>query len=70
VVLFTDGVTDARDSDMEFYDYDCLKRFLEIMDTSAMSAREIKDRIIEDVKQFVGSAPQRDDMTVVVVKAL
>jgi len=70
LVLFTDGVTDARDSDMEFYDYECLERFLEIMNTSAMPAREIKDRIIADVRHFVGSAPQRDDMTVVVVKAL
>jgi serine phosphatase RsbU (regulator of sigma subunit) len=40
------------------------------MNTSAMPAREIKDRIIADVRHFVGSAPQRDDMTVVVVKAL
>jgi ligand-binding sensor domain-containing protein len=70
LVLFTDGVTDARNGDMEFYDYNCLKRFLEIMNTSGMSAGEIKDKIVEDVKRFVGSAPQRDDMTVVVVKAL
>jgi serine phosphatase RsbU (regulator of sigma subunit) len=70
LVLFTDGVTDARNSAMEFYEYECLKRFLEIMDTSEMSAREIKDRIVENVKQFVGSAPQHDDMTVVVVKPL
>ncbi|MCX5752688.1 MAG: SpoIIE family protein phosphatase, partial [Candidatus Krumholzibacteria bacterium] len=70
LVLFTDGVTDARNSAMEFYDYECLKRLLEIMDTSGMSAGELKDRIVRDVKQFVGSAPQRDDMTVVVVKAL
>jgi sigma-B regulation protein RsbU (phosphoserine phosphatase) len=70
LVLFTDGVTDARDRDMEFYDYECLERFLRIMNTPGMSAGEIKDRIIEDVRHFAGSAPQGDDMTVVVVKAL
>ncbi len=70
LVLFTDGVTDARNGSLEHYDYDCLKRFLEIVDLSALSAGEIKDRIIADVQRFVGSAPQHDDMTVVVVKAL
>ncbi len=70
LVMFTDGVTDARDRDMEFYDYDCLERFLGLMNTSGMSAGEIRDTIVEDVRRFVGSARQHDDMTVVVMKAL
>jgi sigma-B regulation protein RsbU (phosphoserine phosphatase) len=70
IVLFTDGITDARNGEMDFYDYRCLKQFVEMMDCSGKSAREIKDRVIEDVRTFVGSAPQHDDMTVVVIKAL
>jgi len=47
-----------------------LKRFLDAMDTSALSARKINTKIIEDVKNFYGGAPQRDDMTMVVIKAI
>ena len=32
--------------------------------------REIKEKIIEDVMQFSGTAPQFDDITIVVVKVL
>jgi ligand-binding sensor domain-containing protein/serine phosphatase RsbU (regulator of sigma subunit) len=70
MVLFTDGITEARNGEKEFYNYSSLRKLLEGIDTSAMSAKEIKARIIDDVKRFVGSAPQFDDMTVVVVKAL
>ena len=40
------------------------------MDISNLSAKDIKNKIIEDVKNFSGSALQYDDMTVVVVKVL
>jgi len=70
LVLFTDGVTEAKNNAKEFYDYAHLRKLLERMDTSMLPAREIKTRIIEDVKRFTGSAQQADDMTVLVVKAL
>jgi serine phosphatase RsbU (regulator of sigma subunit) len=70
LVLFTDGVTEARNNAKEFYDYAHLRKLLERLDASMLSAREIKTKIIEDVKRFTGSAQQADDMTVLVVKAL
>jgi sigma-B regulation protein RsbU (phosphoserine phosphatase) len=70
LVLFTDGVTDARNNDRDFYEYENLKKLLEKMDAVSLPAREIKDRIVEDVRRFMGATPQYDDMTVVVVKAV
>jgi ligand-binding sensor domain-containing protein len=70
LVLYTDGVTEAKNGGKEFYDYASLRRLFDAMDTSPLPAKEIKNRIIDDVRRFVGSAQQADDMTVLVVKAL
>jgi serine phosphatase RsbU (regulator of sigma subunit) len=40
------------------------------MNRATLSAKEIRNGVIEDVKPFAGSAHQADDMTVLVVKAL
>ncbi|HVO76378.1 MAG TPA: PP2C family protein-serine/threonine phosphatase, partial [Candidatus Bathyarchaeia archaeon] len=68
LVLISDGVADAWNSAKEFYEYERLRNLIEKMDTSHLPAREIKDRIIDDVRRFAGGARQHDDMTVVVVK--
>ncbi len=70
VVFFTDGIPEAQNFSGEFYGYDTLKNLLDDMDTVSEPAVRIKERIIEDVKRFAGSAPQHDDMTVVVLKVL
>jgi len=36
----------------------------------SLTAREIKDAIVGDVQRFMGSTPQFDDMTVLVVKTM
>lgn len=68
VVLFTDGIAEAQNTAGEFYGYRTLKELVAVMETSGMSAADIKFSIIDAVKQFSGSAPQHDDMTVVVIK--
>jgi sigma-B regulation protein RsbU (phosphoserine phosphatase) len=68
MVLFTDGIPDALNMDGEFYGLETLKRLVAEMDTTALTAAEIKERIIADVKRFSGTVPQHDDMTVVVIK--
>ncbi|MFQ5821336.1 MAG: PP2C family protein-serine/threonine phosphatase, partial [Candidatus Heimdallarchaeota archaeon] len=70
VVLFTDGIPEARNHAGELYEEHRLKRRLEEMNILDLSAKAIKDKIIEDVKRFSGVAKQHDDMTVVVVKAI
>jgi ligand-binding sensor domain-containing protein len=71
MILFcTDGITEAKNSRLEFYGNDRLRALLEKMDTDSKSAAEIKEYIIQDVLRFSGGAPQHDDMTLVVVKRL
>jgi ligand-binding sensor domain-containing protein len=68
LILFTDGIPEAQNHVRTLYGENTLKSLLENMETSTFSAKEIKEKIIEDVKRFSGSTLQYDDMTVVVVK--
>ena len=70
LVLFTDGIPDAQNHHGKFYESGTLKILLEKMDITVLSAVQIKEKIITDVRVFTGSAPQNDDMTVVVVKVM
>ncbi|MCP4154822.1 MAG: SpoIIE family protein phosphatase [bacterium] len=70
LLLFTDGIPEAKDLMDEFYGADALEKLLTDLDVSGMSAAAIKDRIIAEVKLFTGAAPQHDDITLVVVKVL
>jgi sigma-B regulation protein RsbU (phosphoserine phosphatase) len=65
LVLYTDGVTEARNErDMLFEE----ERLLECVKTVRRhSAREIQNVILADVREFVGDAPQSDDIALMVV---
>ncbi len=69
LVFATDGVTEGQNHSRESYGEERLKNLLLSMSTSILSAKEIRERIIRDVKNFSGKAPH-DDMTVIVVKVL
>ncbi len=68
LLFYTDGIPEERNSAKEFYGYERLIRLVEKLNDDQMTAREIKDRIVLDVKNFSRGTPQHDDMTVVVVK--
>jgi Stage II sporulation protein E (SpoIIE) len=65
LVLHSDGVYEARNADGESYGLERLARLVAAHDGSAASLR---DAILRDVEAFRGTAPQEDDVTVVVVK--
>jgi serine phosphatase RsbU (regulator of sigma subunit) len=66
IVLFTDGVHEARNEKEEEYG---MKRLAEIIPGFAgKDSKEIANLIIDDVTKFVGSAEQYDDMTLTVMK--
>jgi serine phosphatase RsbU (regulator of sigma subunit) len=67
-LLVTDGITEARHSDGREYGEDGLLKILTSGD--GKTAGQIRDDIISSVKQFTLDTHQRDDQTVVVVKAL
>jgi serine phosphatase RsbU (regulator of sigma subunit)/DNA-binding NarL/FixJ family response regulator len=65
LVLYTDGITDAENEKGSFFRED---RLLETAKANlGRSAQDIQDALIADVREFVGNAPQFDDITLVVV---
>ncbi|HEY4283821.1 MAG TPA: GAF domain-containing SpoIIE family protein phosphatase [Chthoniobacterales bacterium] len=65
LVLYTDGVTEALDA--EGYEFG-LERTIQSVRASAMSgASAIVQRVIDDVRNFAGSQPQHDDITLIAI---
>lgn len=66
VVLYTDGITEAENPDRQLYG---LERLCEQVKTHRHeSAEMIKQLIIADVQQFMGTQRMFDDITLVVLK--
>lgn len=66
MVLYTDGITEAPNEEEKEYSGARLADV--VRSTHERPAQEINDAILEGVKRFAGSAPQRDDITLVTVK--
>jgi sigma-B regulation protein RsbU (phosphoserine phosphatase) len=65
LVLYTDGVTEARNAQGAFFGED---RLLESVRADlGRSAQDIQDAIMADVRTFVDDAPQFDDIALAVV---
>ena len=66
LVLYTDGIPDAQNEEGEFYREE---RLLEVARSNAdcSSAHELQTTIIEAVQEFIGDAPQFDDITLIVL---
>ena len=66
VVLYTDGITEAENTDGEQYG---LERLCEVISQYwAQSAEAIKEAVIADVRQHIGEQEVYDDITLVVMK--
>ncbi|MEG3862795.1 SpoIIE family protein phosphatase [Microcoleus sp. herbarium12] len=66
VVLYTDGITEARNSSKQFYG---IERLCEVISVNwPHSAEEIKQAAINDLRQFIGEEKVFDDITLVVLK--
>lgn len=66
LVLYTDGLSEAQNPGREEFG---VERLLETVRAHLHStAQEIHDALLAAVQQFVGDAPQFDDLTLVVVK--
>jgi len=65
LILYTDGVIDSQNDIEELFGDE---RFIQSIDRHFMkSAGEIRDGILDDVHNFVGNAPQFDDITLMVL---
>ncbi|MFI5177675.1 MAG: PP2C family protein-serine/threonine phosphatase, partial [Vicinamibacterales bacterium] len=66
IVLYTDGITEAMDRDGELFGDEALARVL--ASHCRLDAAGIRERVVREVKAFVGDAEPHDDMTMVVLK--
>ncbi len=65
LILYTDGIPDAQNCQGEFFKEDHLLEV--IAGSQGQQANEIQDYILEQVQNFVGDAPQFDDITLMIL---
>lgn len=65
-LFFTDGLSEAMNPGAELFGEGRLRRILE--DSGRLTSEELKEKILEEVRRFVGDADPHDDMTLVVLK--
>jgi len=65
-LFFTDGLSEAMNSQAELFGEARLRKIIE--QTEELGSEEIKERILRDIQAFVGDAAQHDDMTMVILK--
>ncbi len=63
IVVYTDGITDAKNPDDEFYGEDKVIDFL----NSHTFENKVIDKLLKDIDEFTGSEDQFDDMTIVLL---
>jgi len=67
IVLYSDGVTEAVNHEMEQFGEERLMRSVEATDGQPAAAS--RDAILRDLAAFMGTTPARDDITLVVIRA-
>jgi serine phosphatase RsbU (regulator of sigma subunit) len=66
IVLYTDGITEARNLQKDCYG---LERLCETVQRYwHLSAKEVQRAVIQDVQQFIGEQDVNDDLTLLVLK--
>ena len=66
LILYTDGVTEALDNNGDEFG---IERTIKAVRASAMNgAQAVVTRLIDDVRDFVGSNSQNDDITLIVIR--
>lgn len=66
LVLYTDGIVEAQNREHELYGMERLQRV--IRENAALNAEALQRKVTEDVSNFIGTARQHDDMTLLVLK--
>jgi sigma-B regulation protein RsbU (phosphoserine phosphatase) len=67
LVLFTDGIVEAKNPQEELFGFERLETLVRSL-SQEMSAKELVNALCAEAMRFTGVAKQYDDMTVVVVK--
>jgi serine phosphatase RsbU (regulator of sigma subunit) len=71
LVLYTDGVTEAQNRQGEFFGeermIEAVRSHLHSPPSQGLSAQDVHDALMAEIRRFVGDAPQFDDLTLMVV---
>ena len=65
-LFFTDGLSEAMNTRAELFGEARLREILE--QSESLGSDELKDRILDEIRRFVGEAAQHDDITMVILK--
>jgi serine phosphatase RsbU (regulator of sigma subunit)/ActR/RegA family two-component response regulator len=68
MLLYTDGVTDARNEQGELFGLERLERCLGL--DAGEPAQATCDRLVQTLRAYQGQAPQADDITLMAIRAL
>ncbi len=66
ILLYTDGIIEARNNKKEEYGIESLLRI--VKEQAELSPDELSKVIIDDINKFVGRAGQHDDQTLLILK--
>ncbi|MEJ5350612.1 MAG: PP2C family protein-serine/threonine phosphatase [Melioribacteraceae bacterium] len=66
IVLFTDGITEAMNKNLDEYSDERLEKL--VLENSNLQPEEILEKIKESVNEFIDGAEQSDDITCLVMK--
>jgi serine phosphatase RsbU (regulator of sigma subunit) len=66
LVMYTDGVTEAKAAHGEMFGIERLKQL--VKQHSSLSAHDLFVKIEDGIKAFIGQAPPFDDMTLIVIR--
>ena len=71
LIVYTDGFTDAQDSEGRFYSRERLHKFLQTSVTRQVAHRNvaltIQETLLAEMRQFMGDSLPYDDMTLMVL---
>lgn len=68
LLLYTDGVTEALNASQELFGDERLNQFL--LANGKLSAEELLNKLLEEVRRFTGKKELDDDLTVIALKKL
>ncbi|NLI14991.1 MAG: SpoIIE family protein phosphatase [candidate division Zixibacteria bacterium] len=68
MLMYTDGVTEARDERGEEFGTNRLREL--VLQSRNLSAKEILDKIVDSVNKFRDSSLEADDLTMILIKSI
>src|SRR6267142_3989017 len=66
ILLYTDGITEALDN--EGNEFGLERTIASVQSSAKEGAQAIVTRLIDDLRNFVGSTPQNDDITMIAIR--